>query len=151
MKIIFGKKNSQGLNFAIINSNGKMKYLFLMLCSTSIFYQSIAEEAPSPESPAVYSDWIELTLPGWIELTAPPSFYTDDWDPKEKLPLMLPGIRVKEGNLIVDLDKAIKESREKQDLLRSESSWLSETSFWPISVESLEKYYEEIEDEEESE
>ncbi len=124
-----------------------MKYLFLMLCSTSIYYQLIAEEAHSPGSLAVISDWIELPLPSWIELTAPPSFYTDDWDPKEKLPLMLPGIRVQENNLILDLDKAIKESREKQDLLRSENSWLSETPSWPTSVESHEEYYEEIEDE----
>ncbi len=124
-----------------------MKYLFLMLYSTSIFYQLIAEEAFSPDS----SDWIELTLPDGIEFTVPPSFYTDAWDPKEKLPLIFDGIRVEEKDLIIDLDKAIKESREEQDLLRSERSWLSDSSSWTISIGRHEEYYEEIDDDDDEE
>ena len=54
------------------------------------------------------------------EISAPLSFYTENWNPKEKLPLKLPGIRVEEKNLVVDLDEAIRKSREEQDLLRSQ-------------------------------
>ena len=79
------------------------------------------------------------------EISAPLSFYTENWDPEEKLPLKLPGIRVEEKNLVVDLDKAIKESREEQDLLRSQNSWLSETNPWIPPIETKEEFYEVIE------
>ena len=115
-----------------------MKYRLLILCSTLIFSQLVAEEEPPSESSPIFS--VE------IELTAPPSFYTSSWDPKEKLPLKLPGIRVEEKNLVVDLDKAIKASREEeQDLLRSQNSWLSESNPSVPPIESKEEFYEEVE------
>ena len=110
-----------------------MKYRLLMLCLTLILSQLVAEEEPPSEAYPIF--FIE------IELTAPPSFYTDSWDPKEKFPLKLPGIRVEEKNLVVDLDKAIKASREKQDLLRSQTSWLFESNPWVPPIESKEESY----------
>ncbi len=40
------------------------------------------------------------------EITAPLSSYTDSWDPKQELPIILPGgKRVEEKDLIVSIDK----------------------------------------------
>ena len=80
------------------------------------------------------------------EISVPLSFYTENWDPKEKLPLKLPGIRVEEKDLVVNLDEAIKKSRENQDLLRSQNSWLFDSNPWLSSIESKEEFYEEIKD-----
>ncbi len=113
-----------------------MKHLFLLLYLISVFYQLVAEEAPSLESPDAFSDWIELSLPDGIELVTPPSIYSDAWDPKQKLPLILPGCQVRQGGLIIDLDKAIQEWRKQQDLLRSQNNQIFETSSWPITVET---------------
>ena len=128
-----------------------MKHLFLMLFSISVFYQLIAEEAPSFECPNAFSNWIEITLPEGIELVAPPSIYTDAWDPKQKLPLMLPGCQFSKGGLIVDLDKAIQESRKQQDLLRSQNNQIFETPSWPITVETRVTGYTVPEDDDENE
>ena len=114
-----------------------MKYLFLILCLTIISYQLFAEEELPSESSSIFY--------GEIVLTVPPSFYTDSWNPKEKLPLKLSGILVEEKDLIVDLDKAIKKSREEQDLLRSQNSWLSENTPWVPSIVSKAELYEEVE------
>lgn len=105
-----------------------MKYRLLILCSTLTFSQLNAEEEEASETL-----YFELG-----EISAPLSFYTENWDPKEKLPLKLPGIKVEEKDLVVDLDKAIKTSREKQDLLRSQNSWLSDSNSWIPPIESNE-------------
>jgi hypothetical protein len=40
------------------------------------------------------------------EISVPLSFYTDSWDPKQKLPIFFPGgKRVEEKDLIVSIDK----------------------------------------------
>ena len=114
-----------------------MKHRLLILYVTLIFSQLIAEEEETSESSTIY---FELG-----EISAPLSFYTEHWDPKEKLPLKLPGIRVEEKDLVVDLDKAIKASREEQDLLRSQNSWLFESNSWVPPIESKEEFYEEAE------
>ncbi len=106
----------------------------LILYSALLFSQLIAEE----EEPIML--YFELG-----ELSVPLSFYTENWDPTEKLPLTLNGVRVEEKSLIVDLDKAIKTSREKQDLLRSQNSWFSDTTPWIPPIESREVSYREIE------
>lgn len=113
-----------------------MKYAFLELCLTIFSIQLIAEKE-MPSEPV--TQWFELG-----EISVPLSFYTENWDPKEKLPLTLPGIRVEEKDLVVDLDKAIKASREEQDLLRSQNSWLFESTPWIPPIESKEKLYEEM-------
>jgi hypothetical protein len=65
------------------------------------------------------------------------------------LPIILPGgERVEEKDLIVDLNKAVKEAREQQDLLRSQNSWLSNYNPWVPSIASKEELYEEIETDE---
>ncbi|MEX0961601.1 MAG: hypothetical protein WDZ28_01940 [Simkaniaceae bacterium] len=87
-----------------------------------MFSQLIAEEEVLAEPAKLY---FELG-----EISAPLSFYTENWDPKEKLPLKLPGIRVEEKDLVFDLEKDIKASREEQDLLRSQNSWLSDSNPW---------------------
>ena len=115
-----------------------MKHRLLILYSTLIFSQLIAEEEEPSESTKLY---FELG-----EISAPLSFYTENWDPKEKLPLKLPGIRVEEKDLVVDLDEAIRKSREEQDLLRSQNSWLSDSNPWIPPIESKEEFYEEIGD-----
>ena len=112
-----------------------MKYRRLILYSTLICSQLIAEEEES-------SDTLYFELG---EISVPLSFYTENWDPKEKLPLKLPGIRVEEKDLVVDLDKAIKASREEQDLLRSQNSWLFESNPSVPPIESKEELYEEVE------
>ena len=111
-----------------------MKYRLAIFCSMLIFSQLVAEEGEA--SHALY---FELG-----EISAPLSFYTENWDPKEKLPLKLRGIRVEEKNLIIDLDKAIKASREEQDLARSQNSWLSDSNSWIPPIESKEVSYREI-------
>ena len=108
-----------------------MQHGFLALYSMLLFSQLVAEEETS-ESFMIY---LELG-----ELSAPLSFYTENWDPKEKFPLEHLGIPVEEKNLI-DLDKAIKASREKQDLLRSQTSWLFESNPWVPPIESKEESY----------
>jgi hypothetical protein len=116
-----------------------MKHLLvalkLVVFSSHLF---AAEEESSSESSLLY---FELG-----EISAPLSFYTENWNPKEKLPLKLPGIRVEEKDLVVDLDEAIRKSREEQDLLRSQNSWLSDSNLWIPPIESKEEFYEEIGD-----
>jgi hypothetical protein len=78
-----------------------MKYLLalnLVIFSSLLF----ANEEKSSESSLLY---FELE-----EISAPLSFYTEDWNPKEKLPLKLSGIRVEEKDFVVDLDEAIKKA-----------------------------------------
>ncbi len=111
-----------------------MKYLLLVLELTIVSFSLFAEQEKSSESSTIY---FELG-----EISAPLSFYTDHWNPKEKLPLKLPGIRVEEKDL-VDLDKAIKESIEAQDLLRSQNSSLFISNSWTLSIESKEELCEE--------
>lgn len=117
-----------------------MKYLFLILQPAILFFPLFAEEEPS-ESSIIY---FELG-----EISAPLSFYTEDWDPKQKLiPILPDGKKIEEKDLIVDLDKAIKAANEEQDLLRSQRSWLYEARSWPSYICSQEEYHEEIESEE---
>lgn len=113
-----------------------MKHRFLILCSTLIFFQIAAEEELTPESDQFFY--------GEIELSAPLSFYTDSWDPNEKLLPKLHGIRVEEKNLVVDLDKAIEEAMKAQDLLRSQNGWLSESNPWVSSLTIKAELYEEL-------
>ena len=117
-----------------------MKYLFLVLQSAILLSPLFAEEESS-DSPVIY---FELG-----EISAPLSFYTEDWDPKQKLlPILPEGQKVEEKDLIVDLDDAVKESRKEQDLLRNQNSWLYEARSWPIYTWSQEEYHEKIESEE---
>jgi len=114
-----------------------MKYLLalnLIVFSSPLF----TDEESSSESSLLY---FELG-----EISAPLSFYTENWNPKEKLPLKLPGIRVEEKDLVVDLDEAIRKSREEQDLLRSQNSWLPDSNPWYPPIESKEEFYEKIGD-----
>lgn len=114
-----------------------MKFLFLVLHSATFFFPLFAEEEAS-ESSTFYSEQGEIS--------APLSFYTEDWDPKQKLlPILPEGQKVEEKDLIVDLDNAIKESRKEQDLLRSQNGWLHEARSWPIYTWPQEEYHEEIE------
>lgn len=117
-----------------------MKHGLLILYVTLIFSQLIAEEEESSEPINLYFEMGELSVPL--------SFYTENWDPNEKLPLTIGGIRVEEKNLIVDLDKAIKASREEQDLLRSQNTWLSNPNPWIPLVETKEVSCVEIESDE---
>ncbi len=95
-----------------------MKYVFLALYFNAFSSHLIAEE----ENPAEESvQWFELG-----EISAPFSFYTEDWDPtQELLPILPGGQRVEKKDLIVDLDKSIREAREREDFLRSQKSWSS--------------------------
>jgi hypothetical protein len=113
-----------------------MKYLFLVFHSTIFFASLLAEEVDPSDS---YTLYFELG-----EISAPLSFYTDSWDPKETLPLKFHGIRVEEKNLVVNLNEAIKKSREEQDLLRSQNSWLFEPNPWIFQIKTKEDCYEEI-------
>lgn len=113
-----------------------MKYLFLVLHLTALLSPLLAEEKEPSDS---YTIYLEIG-----ELSAPLSFYTDSWDPKEKLPLSLPCLRVEEKNLVVNLDQAIKKSREEQDERRSQNSWLFKSDPWIPPIESKEEVYEEI-------
>ena len=118
-----------------------MKCLSLVLCAAVLSCQLIAEEEEPPEFSTLYFDLGEIS--------APLSFYTEDWNPKQKLlPILPDGQRVEEKDLIVDLDNAIKESRKEQDLLRSQKGWLYEARSWPISTWPQEGYYGETENEE---
>lgn len=109
----------------------------LLILTLVVFSHSLfADEEKPSESALLY---FELG-----EISAPLSFYTDNWNPKEKLPLKLPGICVEEKNLVINLDEAIKRSREEQDLLRSQNSWLSELNPWIPNRESQEEFYEEF-------
>ena len=49
-------------------------------------------------------------------------------------------------DLVVDLDGAIRKSREEQDILRSQNSWLSDSNPWVSPTETREEFYEEIKD-----
>lgn len=115
-----------------------MKHLLVALKLVVFSSYLFADEESSSESSLLY---FELG-----EISAPLSFYTENWNPKEKLPLKLPGIRVEEKDLVVDLDEAIRKSREEQDLLRSQNSWLSDSNPWIPPIESKEEFYEEIGD-----
>jgi hypothetical protein len=114
-----------------------MKCRFLILHLSLLFSQLTAEEKESSEPILLYFEFGELSVPL--------SFYTENWDPNEKLPLKLPGIKVEEKNLIVDLDKAIKASRKEQDRLRSQNSCFSGSSPWIPPIELREMSCEEIE------
>lgn len=92
-----------------------MKSTFLALALTSAL---CAEEASEPH--LIYFEMGPIS--------APLSFYTENWDPKQQLPPKLPGVKIEEKDLVVNLDEAIKKSREEQDLLRSQNSWLSDTA-----------------------
>jgi hypothetical protein len=107
-----------------------MHYRFLMPCLLLIFYQ-LAAEKESSESPSI------IVLD--VKLSVPLSFYTDSWNPKEKLPTALPGIRIEEKDLVVDLDKAIKKSREEQDLMRIQNCSLFDTNYWSSPIELKEE------------
>lgn len=111
------------------------KYLFLVVYSAIFFCSLFAKEETADSSPIFYFE------PG--EISVPFSFYTEDWDPKQtKLPIFLEGKRVEEKDLIVDLDKSIKEAREQQDLLRNQRSWLSDPNAGIIRIKIEEKFYE---------
>lgn len=74
-----------------------MRYLLLTLCSTALSCHLMAEEEPAETSTLFF----ELG-----EITAPLSFYTDSWDPKQELPIILPGgQRVEEKDRIVKIEK----------------------------------------------
>ena len=90
----------------------KMNYGLLILCSTLVVYPLAADDEPSTESSETIS-WL-------IKLEVPASWYTDSWDPTEKLPLKINGVLVEEKDLIVDLDEAIRKSIERNDRLRQE-------------------------------
>jgi hypothetical protein len=82
-----------------------MRYLFLILCAGVISCQLMAEEEEPAETSTLF---FELG-----EITAPLSFYTESWDPKQELPVILPGgKRVEEKDLIVSIDKAPRTSED---------------------------------------
>jgi hypothetical protein len=110
------------------------KYLFLVLHPAIFFCPLLAEE--EADDSAIF--YFELG-----EISVPLSFYMKDWDPKQKLlPILPDGKRVEEKDLIVNLDKSIKEAREQQDLLRSQRSWLSDPMAGMIRIEIGEEFYE---------
>lgn len=103
-----------------------MKYLFLTLGLPISLCPLLAEDAST-----------DSILSGKIELLVPPSFYTEDWNPEEKLPLRLPGLEIDEKNLVVNLDQSIKESRMEHDLLRGQDNYQPENDpyYSPIEVD----------------
>lgn len=103
-----------------------MKHFFLGL-HLGIFFFPLFAKNESSESPINY---FELG-----EISAPLSFYADNWDPKQnQLPILLEGQKVEATNLIVDLDIAVKKSLEEQDLIRNQNSWLHEARSWPFYI-----------------
>lgn len=75
-----------------------MRYLFLALYPIAVFCQPVVEESEPIQTSTLF---FELG-----EITAPPSSYTDAWDPKQELPIILPGgKRVEEKDLIVGIEK----------------------------------------------
>jgi|JI10StandDraft_1071094.scaffolds.fasta_scaffold240198_2 hypothetical protein len=96
-----------------------MKYLLalnLLIFSSPLF----ADEESSSESFLLH---LEIG-----KISAPLSFYREDWNPKEKIPLKFLGIPVEEKNLVVNLDEAIRASRKEQDSIRSQNGWLTESN-----------------------
>ena len=82
-----------------------MRYLFLVFCSGVISCQLMAEEEEQVETSTLF---FELG-----EITAPLSFYTESWNPKQELPIILPGgKRVEEKDLIISIDKAPRTSED---------------------------------------
>jgi hypothetical protein len=75
-----------------------MRYLFFIPCSIVILSQLMAEEEESIKTSTLF---FELG-----EITAPLSSYTDSWDPKQELPIILPGGKhVEEKDRIVSIEK----------------------------------------------
>ena len=95
-----------------------MRYLFLMLCLGVISCQLMAEEEEMVETATLFFELGEITVPL--------SCYTESWDPKQELSIILPGgKRVEEKDLIVRIDKlprALEDGRE-EDL---ENHWNEE-------------------------
>ena len=74
-----------------------MRYLFSMLCSCAISCL-MAEEEESAQTSILFFELGEISVPL--------SFYTDSWDPKQELPIFLPGgKRAEEKDLIVRIEK----------------------------------------------
>lgn len=100
-----------------------------------------------------FASEIEISKPIYFyldleKLSAPLSFYTDQWNPKEELPLIVDGKRVEEKDLVVNSDELNKKNREEQDLIRMQNSSLFESHPWVPYVESKEEYWEVIESDE---
>jgi hypothetical protein len=92
-----------------------MKSLFLTICSAIFCFQLTAEEKDLSET---YTLFFELG-----EITAPLSFYTESWDPKQELPPILPeGQCFEEQDLIISIDKSPRTSKDRSEGIY-ENNW----------------------------
>ena len=91
-----------------------MRCLFLTFCSIVISCPLMAEEEPTKTSTLFF----ELG-----EITAPLSSYTDSWDPKQELPIILPGGKhVEEKDRIVSIEKAPRTPEDESEGV-GENNW----------------------------